>query len=67
MNPVEQDMREAFVEIRGWDGQSYYGEEGHLDIYECHCCNCTIYVDWQAKGAALGAYPLTDTKWIEDA
>ena len=67
MNPVEEDMREAFVEIREWDGQSFYGEEGHVDIYECQCCNCTFYVDWQRKGAALEADPTTDTKWIEDA
>jgi hypothetical protein len=67
MNPVEEDMREAFVEIRGWDRQSYYGEEGHVDIYECHYCNCTIYIDWPAKRAAFEADPPTDTKWIEEA
>ena len=67
MNPVEEDMREAFVEIRGWDRQSYYREEGHVDIYECHCCNCTFYFDWKGKGAALEADPPTDTKWVEDA
>ena len=67
MNPVEEDMREAFVEIREWDGQSSYGKEGHVDIYECQCCNCTFYVDWQGKRAALEAYPTTDTKWIKDA
>ena len=60
MNSVEQDMREAFVEVREWDGQSYYGEEGHVTIYECHCCNCTFYVDWQGKDPA-------DTKLIEHA
>ena len=67
MNPVEQDMREAFVEVREWDGQSYHEEEGHVTIYECHCCNCTFYVDWQGEDPSLGDYPPTDTKWVEYA
>ena len=66
-NPVEEDRREAFVMIRGWDGQSHYGEEGYVDIYECHCCNCTFYVDLQGKGATLASYTPTDTKWVENA
>jgi len=53
-------MREAFVKIREWDGQAFYGEEGHGDIYDCNYCNCTFYVDWQGKEAALEADPPTD-------
>jgi hypothetical protein len=60
MNPVEASMREAFVEIREWDGQSFYGEEGNGDIYECNYCNCTFCVDWQGTEAALEADPPTD-------
>ena len=60
MNPVEESMREAFVEIREWDGQAFYGEKGHGDIYDCNYCNCTFYVDWQGKEAAFEADPPTD-------
>ena len=60
MNPVEESMREAFVEVREWDGQAFYGEEGNGDIYECNYCNCTFYVDWQGKQAALEVDPPID-------